>query len=941
MLQDIDRHIEIVNEALKWAETHKKKSFPAEQFKEHRRKLKRIRRSLVSNCSAAAYGESQVGKSYLMSSLLSSADQPFVIENEGRYYNFINDLNPSGGNNAKIESTGVITRFTLKRDKGKAPGLIKIRNLSVPDIVLLLADSYYNDIKINQETVLRYDQINQELENMAGMWLGTKKVYDIITEDDIKDINDYMREVVGNAAAGVNQSNFAKTIAPVIQNIPPDKWSAIFSLLWNKNAEVTALFNTLIDAYARIEFRQEVYVPFRSVLRENGSLLLINWLDTVCGIDTDMGSYETVTDVTDEHGNVICADFSKGELSSLIAELTFELPESIAQSRPFLRKLDLLDFPGARSREKYKEQEIATVIPKILRRGKVAYLFNKYSRALQISSVLFCHHNDQKSFAIGETVNAWIEDNIGEDAVARANMLRDTDGIAPLFFIATKFNIDLERTRNDRPEQPESLDKHWNRFDTVVPEIIKPNRWLDDWMCPSPGMPARPFQNVYPLRDFYWSGKNGLFDGYSDDNINSEETSIHIPADYPGYWDNLRDSFLRNEFVRRHFKNPEETWNSFATINNDGSKPIIRDLNRISDVLDNARQQRYGRQLEEIKAEVINALSVYYEPVDVEAKNKKVRMIAGDIRRSLIKAIATDPATFGRIIDRFMISSEALRDIAYDILVRHLDAPLDFSSINFLRAQAGIDLSGDRTVNIERLMRYMLMDTEEDLDRYFSKEYGFTLDEVLTTESFTLSTIGDVVTKHIIDQWVEHLNDQSRRLTDMLPHADEVVFTLITLFNQLNLRKTIADRVNRYTEIFDDNEQCNAIGDYASLTLNNFVSSVGRHYINDNEMDTINDKAAKCGLTVDFSPEGWEKVRHRQPLIDTLNALDESANTINSPNINMDVLRKLPFWSNYFRWENFLTIGLLFSSDVSRCDPEANKSIKRLIDRTHKLYTAK
>lgn len=939
MTQDIDRHITIVNDAIKWANVHKKNSFPIEQFKEYRRKLKRIRRSLTSNCSAAAYGESQVGKSYLMSSLLSSADQPFVIENNGKEFSFIYDLNPSGGNNAKIESTGVITRFTLQRDHNKAPGLIKIRNLSVPDIILLLADSYYNDIKINPETVLRYDQINQELDNISGIWRGASKTYDIITEDDVKDIADYIRDVIGNAAAAIHQSNFAKTIAPVIQNIPPDKWADVFSLLWNKNPEITRLFNTLIEAYGRLGYRQEVYVPFDAVLRKNGTLLKIEWLDTVCGLKADLGDDIPTTDVTDAYGNTIAKDFSKGELSSLISELTFELPEKIAESRPFLRKLDLLDFPGARSREKYKESEIATVIPKILRRGKVAYLFNKYSRALQISSVLFCHHNDQKSEpTIGETVNSWIEDNIGDSPESRGNMLRDTEGIAPLFFIATKFNIDLERTRNDRADTPESLDKHWNRFDTVFPEIIKPNRWLEQWMCPSPGMSVRPFQNIYPLRDFYWSNKNNLFDGYSDDENKSEETAVHTHPDYPGYWEALRRSFVNNDFVKQHFRNPEKTWTEIATVNNDGSKPIIRDLNLISGVLDTARRKRYGQQLLELKREINNALQVYYEPVDIEAKNKKVRLIAGDIRRSLIKAIATNPSTFGRILDSFMVSPEPLRDIAYDIIVRHTDAPLDFSAINFVRAQAGMDLHLNRDENVGRLMKYLFIDSEEELDDYFVKEYGFTLDEALTSETLTLTTVGDVVMKHIVDYWIDHLNSQSNKLTELLPHADEVVFTIITLFNRLGLQRQMAERINRYGELFEENEQCNAVGDYASLTLNNFVTSVGRSYISDSAVDEINDKAAKCGLTVDFSPEGWNKVRHSQPLIDTLQALDESADTINSPNINMEVLRKLPFWSNFFRWENFLTIALLYSSDISRCDPEANKRVKELIERNQSLY---
>ena len=120
--------------------------------------------------------------------------------------------------------------------------------------------------------------------------------------------------------------------------------------------------------------------------------------------------------------------------------------------------------------------------------------------------------------------------------------------------------------------------------------------------------------------------------------------------------------------------------------------------------------------------------------------------------------------------------------------------------------------------------------------------------------------------------------------------------------------------------------------------LNNFVTSVGRHHINDEERDTINEKAARCRVTVDFSPEGWDKVRHRRPLLETLEALDESASTINSPNINIDLLRKLPFWSNFFRWENFLTIGLLYSSDISRCDPLANKQLRELIDINQQLY---
>lgn len=939
MIKDIERHIEIINDSLAWAKQFGKDAFPQELFKEFRRKLNKIQKALELNCSAAAYGESQVGKSYLMSSLLSSSSHPFVIEHGGKEYSFINEINSSGGNNSMIESTGVITRFTIKRKSDTPKDKVKILNLSVVDIILLLADSYYNDIKINLDTVLSFDAINKELENLSHLWESRKIQHTIITEDDIKDINDYIKEVIGNSAAAVYQSNFCKIIAPVVQYISVDKWIDVFSLLWNKNPEIDRLFATLINAYKKLDFQQEVYVPFDALLNSKGTLLNIKWLDTVCGVKIDTGTDDLYTDVFDAKGRLLASNFSKGELSALIAEITFELPETLADERKFLKEMDLLDFPGARSREKKKEKEISTVLPVMLRRGKVAYLFNKYSRSLQISSVLFCHHHNQKTEpTIGETINTWIEENIGKNPEERSKILRFTNGVAPLFFVATKFNADLERTRNDKSDEYETLDKHWNRFDTVFPEIIKPNTWFDEWTITNGGK-IIPFQDVYPLRDFYWSGKNGLFEGYSDGVVKSAETSVHIYPDYPDYWDRLKDSFMRHKFVRTHFQDPEATWDEVATLNNDGSKAIIRNLDSISTVLDRARKERYQLELDQLKKELVGALQVYYEPEDAEAKNKKVRLIAGDIRRSLMHAVSADPAIFGKIIDSFMVSSEALRNIAYDIIVCHTETPKDFTAINFIRASAGIDIKDNQQTNIEKLLEYYILEDEQELKTYL-KSQGFEIEDVISKEIHTLSSMGDVITKQIVDYWIEYLNAIAQGLLEKLPHADEVVFMLVSLFNKLEVRNIISKKINRYTEIFSESEQPNAIGDFAALTLNNFVSTIGREYMSDDEIEEIRDKAANCRLQVDCSPEGWNKTRARQPLIATLQIFDDSASLVNQGRIDTKVLRQLPFWNNYQRWENFLIIGLIYSSDISHCDPVCNEKVRELIDRSTQLYTA-
>lgn len=933
MLQDIEQHIDLIEKSIAWAREFNKDSFPHDIFKNYRRQLKRIYNALDSNCSAAAYGESQVGKSYLMSSLLSSPDAPFVITNGGKSYSFIDAINPSGGNNAKVESTGVITRFTLQKDGNPMKEYVKIHNLSVVDLILLLTDSYYNDIKINPDNVLKYDDINKHLEQMSGLWSAHNVQHDKIEEDDIKDINDYIRDIIGNAATGVIQSNFCKIVAPVIQYVAYDKWVDIFSLLWNKNAEISHLFSILINEYKKLNFNTEVYVPFDTVLREKGTLLKIDWLDTVCGLKADTGNDVIYTDVYDIKGNIIAHDFNKGNLSALIAELTFELPASLAGERKFLEKIDLLDFPGARSREKFKEADIHTVLPKVLRRGKVAYLFNKYSRSLKISSVLFCHHNDQKAEAtIGDTINNWIEDNIGATAEERANMLTNTNGIAPLFFIATKFNIDLERTKTDYPDNKDRLSAHWNRFDTVFPEIIKPNRWLDEWTT-SGNMPRlAAFQNIYPLRDFYWSGKNGVFDGYSDGAIKSEEKSIHRHSDYPEYFEDLKESFLQNDFVKKHFANPEQTWNDVATVNNDGSKAIIRNLDAISDFLDDARKQKYLAQLLEIKQEMYKALSVYFEPEDNEAKNLKVKQIANDIKRSLTFSVGSQPEIFGRIIDSLMVPVGALRDIAYNIIICHSDEPKDFSMISFIRKQAGINVSDSKQVNIQKLCDLYgdIKLIEQDL-----KKKGCSVEEVVSAETETLTTIADVVTKHILDYWKEFLQKQVKQLEESLPHADEVIFMLTSLLKKLGVNKVISERIDRYCKVFSINEQPNAIADYTSLTLNNFVSSAGRNYMGDNDVEAIRATAEKCHVAVDLSPSTWNVVRKPQSLLTTLSAFDDAANI---DNVSMDTLMKLPLWDNFQRWENLVTVGLLYASDISHVDPVENAKVKVLLEECETLY---
>lgn len=933
MKKDIKTNLGVIQESIQWADKYGKDSFPREVFKDYRRQLKKIADAISENCSAAAYGESQVGKSYLMSSLLSSPDTPFVIKNKDKEYSFIDKINPSGGNNTKQESTGVITRFTIRKSQDHLADYVKVKNLSVVDIILLLTDSYYNDVKIDTDSVLQIDDINGALSELSVIWDSKTEMQSFIGEDDIRDIHDYLHDIIGNSTAAICKSNFKKVVAPVIQYVPFNHWVDIFSLLWNRNPEYNRLFTSLINEYSKIDFATDIYVPFDAVLRDKGTLLKIEWLDAVCGINHELANgEEAYTDIYDVSGKKIATDFSKGYLSALIGELTFVLPESIAKERKFLKKIDLLDFPGARSRERIKEDELKTVLPIVLRRGKVAYLFNKYSRSLKISAVLFCHHNDQKTEpTLGSTIESWIGDNIGETPEQRVEMLKKTNGIAPLFMICTKFNIDLERTKNDSDSS--KLETHWARFKTIIPEMIK-EKWLDNWL-PAAVFGSRYFQNIYLLRDFYWSAKNQVFDGY-DEKKGTLENAIHSFDDYPSYFEDLKASFLSNPFVKNHFAKPEQSWNDVATINNDGSRAIIRNLDAIAEVLDDARRTTYLSKLIKMKDEILRSLNVYYESDDKEANNVRVRTIAGDIKLHTEISFGESPELFGRIIDSMMVSPASLREIAYDILTRHIEVPKTVSAIKMVRASCGISANDSREVKIEKLSKRYNKD-EEGLKTAFIED-GLSLEDVISDNSELLATVPDVIAKRIIEFWNNNINQQVKFLDGHLPHADEIAFMLLSLLERLGVKKEISDKINKYSDVFDSRSLPNAIADYAALTLNNFVSSVGRDYMTESDLKLVEEKSKACHLSVDVLSSGSAPASEPQSLLDVLRALDESRDLINRESIDMDTLRKLPFWDNYQRWENFITIGLLYTSDISHVDPIANAAIKAIIDNCSLLY---
>ena len=105
--------------------------------------------------------------------------------------------------------------------------------------------------------------------------------------------------------------------------------------------------------------------------------------------------------------------------------------------------------------------------------------------------------------------------------------------------------------------------------------------------------------------------------------------------------------------------------------------------------------------------------------------------------------------------------------------------------------------------------------------------------------------------------------------------------------------------------------------------------------MSDKDIDVIRDKADSCHLSIDLSANA-SSVRHKEiSVLDALKAFDEATDPTT---VSISTLMKLPFWDNFQRWKNLLVIGLLYSADISHCDPVANEAIKQIIEECESLY---
>lgn len=927
----IDKQLKTIEQSLEW-EQHVPESERLnyrQKLINIRRELKKIKYAVEERPSTAAFGESQMGKSYLVSAMLSSPDKPFCVTNGSVSYNFIDAINPSSPNST-IEATGVITRFTTNNEKGSLPdGYLKAQLLSVSDIVLMLCEAYYNQIDYSHENILDSEVINKTLYNMVlGTTIDTSR---FMNEDDVLDIREYLQiSSIQKKCHHILNSDIFNYFLLNVDRLSNIQLISALKLLWNNNVDISRVFDDLIKVYSQLGFETVVYTKFDSVLKKHGTLLDVARLDEMYGAPEVIGNdYRPNTEVK-LSSNDIPRTIPKSFFIALIAELCFSLPTELCDNREFLHQLDILDFPGARRPEQIKESKLneGKNLSTVLRRGKVSYLFNKYSAAKRISTLLFCHNNNQSAEStMGTLLNEWVMRNIGENTIMRNSYIQQSK-LSPLFIIGTWFNKELD-FQNEVPGDKDRLNERWQRRFNVVleKEVLKSvgdtEHWFNHWTSPT-----IPFQNIYMLRDFKYS--KGIFEGYDPDEGTSENEPISITK-YPNFLQDLRTSFISNDFVHAHFVNPGSAWNEAATVGQDGTRRIINGLSEIAPNVSTAREDKFMRDLNVLAKDLRMLLEQYYHPESSDEQLKQAKRQAGAACLQIDRLTGIDSYFFGRLIDTMMIKESEIYELVHQQILGAEQA-LPMSNVeSTIFMGAGLDTSASREENIKKLCDYLGMSDEDDCRKYLIDE-GVEMENLLS-QCQMVAGRADKLVEIIEELWHEKFL-QTRcvdTLKDKFNMINNVVSNLWSLYLMLNLREKFVARVNSYIQSLDKEVCVGILADYLAMSFNAFVNSFGYEFLSDETKQNILKQNKELQLNLDENMLEHNRETEGVSLLADLYQQKERLSSGVFGTSERQLLMRFPQYNQMWRWQQRLRLGYIYACSLPDYDVKANDELKNIL----------
>lgn len=978
MKENISKLIQDINQSIGWVKKYRPADYEQRflQLVEQRRKLRVMANAMRYNPGIAAYGQSQVGKSYLMNCILKDGNSPFMVDSPEGPVNFVDSINPIGGGN---EATGVVTRFSsyvLNEEEYSKQYPIRMRVLGVKDILLIISTAYLNNYK--DYTTAGQKDVDKHIEEVTSKYGGQQPLDNPhLTSDDLLDIKEYFIEHINNGQVYSKQTPFFEKLALFIESVKPEDYTDIFSILWNKEADFTTFFEKSLDILNRLEYNEFVYLPIGAVkhngIKEN-TIMSVLCLNMLFSEDSKKYTTEAYSKIKAE-GFKSLGTFTKSELSTVCSEVIIKIKEEILDSvgeydlrdipdrskdlipstsvsKDILRKCDLLDFPGALPAENAQMGLQRGGMERLMynvRRGKVAYLFNKFSEEKIINILLYCHFDrDNYVTDMQDTLRSWVEAYVGKTPEDRAATISKTK-ISPLFHIGTMWNNNLKNPDNKTEGfKEEALRTRWTtRFVHTLGEncFHVENDWVLDWV-PSNKMydeifwkkdaknqnvyqKGEVFHNCYMLRDFNYS--EGIYSGF--EKTGKEEGWVISKQ----YYDDMRRTFIESNNKEHHFfANPELAWDLSATRGNDGSLYIIQNLSVVASNIAEARKEQWNNSVRSIAAECNRILRDYHISTDVDKILDANIRRARSIMRELDFASNDDNYYFGHLIEALQVrEASCYREVHAQIQGLSFNSQPDnwhdYEVILMSCRNAGhpIDKTKDTDEKWEALIAtYAFMD-KQDAEDYLQRHH-VDVDKLFGGEQ-AVKRYSNIIATAIYDKWIGHIKsvefigsitangnfDSSvmSSLTDCIKDSAEA----LGLCDAMS--KAIAEFTDTLLTIHGVNESL--IADILASKINDFVLDFGYSYLSTEDIEKARHICENRNLPA------FEYIeRQEAPVCD-----DEILSGLFLKMTTEPTALQPSFENNYNKWREYMFIAFVAHLEVpAGFDKAANDKIAEILE---------
>jgi len=682
---------------------------------------KKILATLHRPPCVGVFGPSQAGKSYLVSTLAKGKQGNLTVKLGNEDVDFLQRINPSGGR----ESTGVVTRFSIKKSENlDSEYPVEIRLLTESDILKILTNSFFSDfdhagsMDLNPFTD---EEIRTRLEGLQKKVDYKKRLVTLFPED-VLDIKMYLEASFANFV-----SNLKADFWPVAIDIAPfleiEDRAELFSIIWRDFDLFTDLYKLFAKEINNLEGAEVCLAPFDSVVSDPGQISIVD-AQLLSQLNSKNSSSVDIKPISIE-GSAKSLPI-KRIAKPILAALTAELRLTISDARwEFLNDLDILDFPGARSRKsltvkdlkeiKENEDIKASQASELLLRGKVAYLFQRYTADQEMSAVLLCVPGGPQEVGYAPLINQWVCDANGDSSEVRSS-------VPPgLLFVLTKFDEELKTKGGDNEVNERA---RWtNRVESSLLEKFKNYEWVKKW-------DNKPFRNLYWLRNP--EIKSSSFMQYEDDiEVSINPNDSHRIA-------RLRQYFSEDENVKEHFEDPLEAWDSAMTPRDGGISNIVSGINRISDPA--FRAQNLIDKTSKIRDSLASKLNPYFNEggeKEVAIKSEQLNIL----KKSLVPLIKKNEVW--RLFDILNISLDELKTLYYMV-----NTSSDINKGLHPLVHAGSGVEGDPT-DLDDLLNTSISSWSNS-----SAESG--LNPVLNIHSRA-----EIYSKKVVDTWATYLRDMT------------------------------------------------------------------------------------------------------------------------------------------------------------------------------------